>query len=535
MMRWKKTALWAGLLLIVLGLCGAILRTMVLSKAERALRERGFTWESTEAGLTQAQWHGLSAPGVKVDLLEASIWPDATARIVGMQLDTEQLIEWSETDPITVQTGLTEPIEFWGIEPRIEAEGVDIYHGAQLLLRGLSGSLSGTLMLSAGDQLLTRAGQQWTIRRPYPVDLPELKGTSLVELSCSQGCALRLTMSDAVFEVGVLSSEPLPPTALELIGNVDLSSQLVDGTLRVGELETQLVIQLQDAPARYRVDYQTEEIPLTAIVALFGDTLPEKFHRARPEGTIRVEGWIDGDGGWALEPSATELSCRGLLTDLGGMRHGEVVWTARDASGADEPRHTGPDVPGFTPFADAGYLPEAIIAAEDTAFYEHPGYSMVAIRAALKRMKDEPESGLRGGSTLTQQLAKNLYLDGSERTLRRKFEELLYTLELERVLSKRQILQLYINVVEFGPGTWGASPAAEVMFMKKPGRLTLKEAAYLASVLPSPVRAWERYYLRNRTPTARIDYILQNMVDGRSLRSVEAQRARQQELRFVPQ
>ena len=150
-------------------------------------------------------------------------------------------------------------------------------------------------------------------------------------------------------------------------------------------------------------------------------------------------------------------------------------------------------------------------------------------------MKDEPDSGLRGGSTLTQQLAKNLYLDGSERTLRRKFEELLYTLELERVLSKRQILQLYINVVEFGPGTWGASPAAEVMFMKKPGRLTLKEAAYLASVLPSPVRAWERYYLRNRTPTARIDYILQNMVDGRSLSSDKAQRARKQELRFVPQ
>ena len=73
------------------------------------------------------------------------------------------------------------------------------------------------------------------------------------------------------------------------------------------------------------------------------------------------------------------------------------------------------------------------------------------------------------------------------------------------------------------------------MFMKRPGRLTLKEAAYLASVLPSPARAWDRYYLQNRTPTARIDYILQNMVDGRSLSSTEAQRARQQPLRFVPQ
>jgi len=126
----------------------------------------------------------------------------------------------------------------------------------------------------------------------------------------------------------------------------------------------------------------------------------------------------------------------------------------------------------------------AVIAAEDARFYQHGGVDWGAVREAAGR--DWERGALRvGASTITQQLAKNLYLSPS-RTPWRKLRELAITHELESTLSKDRILELYLNVVEFGPRTYGVEAAARRYFGKTAASLSAYEAATLVAVIPSP-------------------------------------------------
>ncbi len=132
------------------------------------------------------------------------------------------------------------------------------------------------------------------------------------------------------------------------------------------------------------------------------------------------------------------------------------------------------------------YLKEAVVAAEDDEFFEHPGFSWDAIkRAAIYDWKKKKFA--RGASTITQQLARNLYLSPSKNPIR-KLKELLIALKLERELSKQRILEIYLNIVEWGPGIYGCEAAARNYFNKSASALSPSDAAYLASILPSPRR-----------------------------------------------
>ena len=134
----------------------------------------------------------------------------------------------------------------------------------------------------------------------------------------------------------------------------------------------------------------------------------------------------------------------------------------------------------------SSHLQRAVIAAEDASFFIHEGFDWEGIRdAALYNF--EAGEMKRGGSTITQQLAKNLYLS-SERSLFRKGREALITRSLERHLTKERILELYLNVAEWGRGVYGAEAAARHHFGKSADQLTLDEAAWLAAMLPSPQR-----------------------------------------------
>ena len=129
-------------------------------------------------------------------------------------------------------------------------------------------------------------------------------------------------------------------------------------------------------------------------------------------------------------------------------------------------------------------LARAAVAAEDARFYEHAGVDWAAVRGALE--KDWDGRNLRhGASTITQQLAKNLYLS-PRRTLLRKVREWAIARKLEATLPKRRILELYLNVVEFGQRTFGAEAAARRYFGKPAAGLSDWEAATLAAVIPSP-------------------------------------------------
>ena len=132
------------------------------------------------------------------------------------------------------------------------------------------------------------------------------------------------------------------------------------------------------------------------------------------------------------------------------------------------------------------HLRQAVVTAEDASFFSHEGFDWEGIKdAALYNL--EAGEFKRGGSTITQQLAKNLYLS-SERSLIRKAQESLITRSLEHHLSKERILELYLNVAEWGQGVYGAEAAARHHFKKSSHALTADEAAWLAAILPSPRR-----------------------------------------------
>ena len=163
------------------------------------------------------------------------------------------------------------------------------------------------------------------------------------------------------------------------------------------------------------------------------------------------------------------------------------------------------------------HLKRAVIAAEDDSFASHEGVDWDAIERAWERNAQAEEAAaqraaqnkparplrIRGGSTITQQLAKNLLLSG-ERTLLRKGHELVLTYALEHMLTKRRILEIYLNSVEWGEGVFGAEAAAQHYFKKSAAQLTAWEAARLAVMLPRP-RYFEKLpksrYLASRTNT----------------------------------
>ncbi len=131
-------------------------------------------------------------------------------------------------------------------------------------------------------------------------------------------------------------------------------------------------------------------------------------------------------------------------------------------------------------------LKRAVLVAEDINFFSHSGFELaevkLAVRDALTGTRD-----LRGASTISQQLAKNLWLSPSRNPLR-KFKEALLTRQLEQHLSKRRILEIYLNVAEFGPGVYGAEAAARHYFDLPAAQLNELEAAQLAAALPRPSR-----------------------------------------------
>ena len=153
-------------------------------------------------------------------------------------------------------------------------------------------------------------------------------------------------------------------------------------------------------------------------------------------------------------------------------------------------------------------LQRAVLAGEDSHFFQHNGFDWDAIQKAWddgmkegeKEAKEEGDydpndwippmpSFKRGASTVTQQLAKNLYLS-EDRNFLRKGREVLYTYFLERDLSKKRILELYLNVIEWGDGVYGAEAASRVYFKKSASALTAPEAAYLAAMIPSPLNVF---------------------------------------------
>jgi monofunctional biosynthetic peptidoglycan transglycosylase len=148
------------------------------------------------------------------------------------------------------------------------------------------------------------------------------------------------------------------------------------------------------------------------------------------------------------------------------------------------------------------HLKRAVVAAEDARFLDHEGFDWDAIQKAIEK-NEKRGKVVAGASTISQQLAKNLFLSG-ERSWLRKAQEAVITWMMERTLSKRRILELYLNLAEWGEGVFGAEAAARHHFGLPAAALGPEQAAWLAAILPSPRRydrGRETAYLAGRIAT----------------------------------
>ncbi len=205
-------------------------------------------------------------------------------------------------------------------------------------------------------------------------------------------------------------------------------------------------------------------------------------------------------GGLALFEWATWPDVAKLARENPGSTAFLDAWRAREIRAGRSGKAEWKPVPWSR---ISGELKLAVVMGEDIDFFTHDGFATAEMKKAIQEAWEEKELP-RGASTITQQLAKNLWLSPSRNPLR-KLKEALLTKQLEKRLSKRRILELYLNVIELGPGIWGAEAAAHHYFGKSAASLSTTEAAALAASLPRPA-TWHPG-VRARIP-ARVSRIL---------------------------
>jgi monofunctional biosynthetic peptidoglycan transglycosylase len=158
-----------------------------------------------------------------------------------------------------------------------------------------------------------------------------------------------------------------------------------------------------------------------------------------------------------------------------------------------------------------------VIVAEDSRFYKHEGIDVKAIKNAIK-YDLEKKSFARGASTITQQVAKNLFLS-REKTLSRKIKEVILAKRMEEELTKGRIIELYLNVIELGPMIYGIGHGARYYFGKTASELTPRECAFLAAMLPGPRVAYNPY--KNLSKVLRRSDMILRLLRGKGVLSEE--------------
>ncbi len=200
----------------------------------------------------------------------------------------------------------------------------------------------------------------------------------------------------------------------------------------------------------------------------------------------RISGRMLDPKSWAVEENLDFRPPARPLPEVERLRGPfRRVMTGRD--GRRTPVAVDPASPDFVPLDDVpAHFVRGLLTSEDADFWGHPGLDLgeIPVAASMNWVRGRRA---RGASTITQQLAKNLFLT-RERSYRRKLQEAALALHLEATLGKRRILEIYLNVIEWGPGLHGLGPAARHYFGKNPQDLTPREGAFLVALIPGPVK-----------------------------------------------
>jgi hypothetical protein len=313
----------------------------------------------------------------------------------------------------------------------------------------------------------------------------------------------RVRLRELAVKTDRVAPEPIENISIDVAGKgiwypEQRRLHIEHGQIRMGQARVSIDGELERTPEHYRVDL-TANLPPTACNDVVG---------AIPEQVLAPLAGFEWSGTWSalgrISLDSRDLEASDLSIRVRNLCHFERVpnWVRVErfrqpfqhrALEPDESvfeMQTGPGTANWVAFADTSpFVVPTVISHEDGAFYEHGGFAPWAIRDALVRNLQEGRYVV-GASTISMQLAKNLYLH-REKTIARKVQEVILAWWLENALTKDEILELYLNVIEYGPGVYGLRQAAEYYFGREPKDLSPAESAFLACVLPSP----KRYHL----------------------------------------
>jgi hypothetical protein len=299
-----------------------------------------------------------------------------------------------------------------------------------------------------------------------------------------------------------LSSEPIH--FMKLGGEISLINRIIEG-------------KIEQIPFNFKIDFDSKllgiELKQTDCEDLV-DFLPYGFKgeisKNSVKGNVSISSTVHYDKENPLN-SKVDLKvknrCRKWdLSEEFSLKnfYTEFKHTIYSSDGTKKEILMGPNTENWVPISNINSnLVDAVITCEDPSFGDHNGVIPLALKISLE---DNLKSGSfkRGGSTIPMQLAKNLWL-GREKTIARKIQELFLAMWLTQEIDEMKIIELYLNVIEFGPDIYGIGPASKYYFGKYPARLTLAESVFLASILPSPKK--QRFESNNKLTKSSLNHI----------------------------
>jgi len=368
------------------------------------------------------------------------------------------------------------------------------------------------------------------------VDL-SFEAPRLETLSLGEGQLTLATRGLAVFAER-LAPEPVGPLSIHAAGRLrwDAAAQsaaLMDATVALDEagraaLKVDFSVAARPEP-HFELAVRATSVDWAALTASLPPALAPPRGApgltGRVAGALTIAGPLHQPAEWRIDGEVDPSRLAPAPPNGGPDLARPFVHDATLTRGGRRQVIIGPGNPAFVPLGELpNILVRAVLESEDAGFYGHKGFDLSEIQEALS------DGGrLRGASTLTQQLAKNLFLS-RDRTLARKVREALATIALEVAVGKRRILEIYLNLAEWGEGVNGIGEAAQHWFGKNARALSPKEAAMLATVIPNPVR-YEMYRRRGAlTPAweARVADLLAKLhatgvLDDEGLRAAEAE------------
>jgi hypothetical protein len=501
---------------------GALVCCSVMASRDSAglgeLRSLGLSWTSDErSGLT---WTLRDVKG-----------PRFTARTAELTLDTPPELVLSdvvvtvstrrrttapspaadedndETEPTTQGVAGVEqlPLPTWLVNARLT--NVSLVLRGRTLLSGLNASLvEGQLKvqgrhLQAGGSVDLRAG---TLTVVGAITHPRLSARIEVDILREATWPLAIRLRQLRLKGEIVGSEPLRLDGVDVY--VARRQGRWSGFAELAAMRMSFGVRCDVGCGVYAA---LDDIQIREVLGQLNE-LQRMTSGADVQGMLSGEAWFV-DSKLDLTAELNEFSVRGTDVNFDQYRHGMFQYPVWLSDATPAVRTSGEGSSEWFSLYDIGaMMPAAVKSSEDLRFDQHRGFD---VPATLEVVEDVVNKGRRwrGGSTITQQLVKNLLLNPGERTIQRKLDEWLIAAELDRELGKDRVMELYLNIVEWGPGLRGIGSASRYYLDKEPAALSATEAAWLATALPSPRRFHAAWQQGRNSHAARVSWVLRNM------------------------